>query len=99
MGQPAGGSLTADQWLVTSTVVCPIAVTIYSFDLETLNLYNICFRFLKYGPNIAPEIQKPFDLDELLKYLNLSQTRKQRKLLCVGQRLQLSSEMLPALLR
>ncbi|EPS99806.1 hypothetical protein FOMPIDRAFT_1030690 [Fomitopsis schrenkii] len=26
MGQPAGGSLTADQWLIAATVVCPIAL-------------------------------------------------------------------------
>jgi len=27
MGEPSGGSLTADQWLIAATVVCPILVS------------------------------------------------------------------------
>lgn len=30
IGEPAGGSLTADQWLVFATVVAPLAVSQYS---------------------------------------------------------------------
>lgn len=46
MGQPAGGSLTADQWLIAATVVCPIAVRlkqlrVHSFTLAVLAPANM----------------------------------------------------------
>lgn len=31
IGEPAGGSLTADQWLVFATVVAPLAVSSFPF--------------------------------------------------------------------
>lgn len=49
IGEPAGGSLTADQWLVFATVVAPLAVRnlIYIFACDmTVELIQ---RFLKFG--------------------------------------------------
>jgi hypothetical protein len=34
MGVPAGGSLTADQWLIAATAVCPVAVS-----SDTVNIW------------------------------------------------------------
>ena len=49
IGEPAGGSLTADQWLVFATVVVPLAVRnlIHVFPCDmTVELIQ---RFLKFG--------------------------------------------------
>ena len=43
MGQPAGGSLTADQWLIAATVICPIAVSLsQSSSIVSDQLYCYC---------------------------------------------------------
>ncbi|TFY72264.1 hypothetical protein EVG20_g747 [Dentipellis fragilis] len=46
MGQPAGGSLTADKWLIAATVVCPIALPQIWDEYCTGDAETICLRRL-----------------------------------------------------
>ena len=49
IGEPAGGSLTADQWLVFATVVAPLAVRKRSSTFLCDMMVNLIPRFLKFG--------------------------------------------------
>jgi hypothetical protein len=47
IGEPAGGSLTADQWLIFATVVAPLAVC--HLFLGELHIELNLHRFLRFG--------------------------------------------------
>jgi hypothetical protein len=42
ISEPAGGSLTADQWLVMATVVAPIAVSLFELLLSHASWLIFC---------------------------------------------------------
>jgi hypothetical protein len=59
MGEPAGGSLTADQWLVAATIVCPIIVSLHFRSvINIIHITSHFHRFLRSGMNIALVQQK-----------------------------------------
>lgn len=58
MGIPAGGSLTADQWLLAATVVIPIAVSGFLPFPNDACEAHLATRYRLSGMSIARETPK-----------------------------------------
>lgn len=92
---PSGGSLTADQWLLLSTVYGPIVVSFFPIHKDILLEHHI--RYLNYGVLVSQVLIATTSCKIVLHRLSdwkpRRLVRQRRNLRIVGRSMQLKSKV------